>query len=133
MRRPPSREPSPASLDQRATSHGYDVLDALAPRMMEFCIVLVFAIFISYPSSTPNNANAFGLAKFLIVAGRGVVIGAIIRLLRLRKGKEGYQLAETFLTAMSFVAAGHFIMKSPILFFLSAMAWAGVLAFIVSG
>jgi hypothetical protein len=92
--------------------------------MIEFSIAVVFAVFIALASAAPNAS--LGLSKFAIVAGRVALIGAIIRVLRLWKGRVGYRLTETFLTAISFVASGHFVMRSPLPFFVNATVWGAI-------
>jgi hypothetical protein len=92
--------------------------------MMEISIAAVFAVFIALGYGTPDDS--LGLTKFLIVAGRVVLIGAIIRILRLLRGRMAYRLTETFLVAISFVACGHSVMRSPLPFFVNATVWAAI-------
>jgi hypothetical protein len=74
----------------------------------------------------------FGLSRFAVLAARVVLIGAIIRLFRLCRGRVSYQLTETFLTAVFFVAGGHFVMKSTLPYFVTAILWSIVVAVVAT-
>jgi hypothetical protein len=66
--------------------------------------------------------------SFAQLSLRGFLILAVVKLLKLLKGKGGFHLNGTFAFALSFVAGAYLLIQCDDLIFLASLGWAAFLA-----
>jgi hypothetical protein len=120
------------------------VIKAIRRRIVELCLAVVFAIYLARPDTKPppgpandsvppngttdSSAQAASPCSFVELALRAFLILAAVKVLKLLKGKGGFQLKGTFVFALSFVAAIYFLMQCHDFLFIASLGWAAFLA-----